>query len=59
MEGDTGEVGGEVVAEAVEFDPPFKCPPPAATPPAVDPYPLLPLLEGGSTEIDNLTSSGE
>lgn len=27
MEGETGEVGGEVVAEAVEFDPPFKCPP--------------------------------
>ncbi len=58
MEGETGEVGGVVVAEALEFDPPFKCPPP---PVIVDPYPLLPLLDGGggSTEMDNLTSSGE
>lgn len=51
MEGETGDVGGDVVAEAVEFDPPFKCPLP--------PYPLLPLLGGGSTEMVSLESSGE
>jgi hypothetical protein len=53
MDEEAGEVGGEVAAEAVEVDPPFKWLV------VVPPYPLLPLLERGSTGMVSLESSGE